>query len=451
MLAKLGPLLSKNIVRVFIGSGASSGVKIITSIILSKVIAEKLGPQGLGLIGQLSSFVSIMLLFATGGYQNGIITFTAINHARGDVASFIRPALKLTLIISAVCGILLFIFANAFSQLVFKSGDYTYPFYCLGFTIILYSLNTFFNGFLNGISDFRTFNLLNITNSLFSLLVTVVMVYWLGIKGALLAVVLSQTLTSLATFRFMLKFWDVFGGFYKTIITRTLVKQLQPYLKMTIFSLVLLPVSQILIRNILLHYEGSFQMGIWEALNRISGMYLMVVFNIMLVYYLPKLSVMDKKEEILNEFKKGILFFGSVIIGIGLSVFFLRYIVIRLFLSASFEPVAHLLLPQLAGDFFRVLYYLFAYFAISKSLTSYYIVTEIFLFSLYIVLAFLAVPVFGINGAVYAYGIMNFVAFMIHALFIGKMYFGNANAFTKFFFKNNGTTKSIIKADSNFK
>ena len=132
-------------------------------------------------------------------------------------------------------------------------------------------------------------------NSLFSLLVTVVMVSWLGIKGALLSVVLSQTLTSLATFRFALKFREVFKGFQQAVISKDLIRQLQPYLKMTVFSLVLLPISQIVIRNILLHYEGKFQMGIWEAINRISGMYLMVVFNIMLVYYLPRLSVLTDK------------------------------------------------------------------------------------------------------------------------------------------------------------
>jgi len=436
MLSRMHPLFKKNIVKAFIGSGTSSVVKIITTIILSKIVAEKLGPQGLGLIGQLTSFVSIALLFASGGYQNGIITYTAINYSRGDLGSFVKPSFKLTLLISAVVGIILLLFAGPFSTLVFKSTVYKYPFYCMGFTILLYSFNSYFNSFLNGISDFKAFNFLNIANSLFSLLVSVVMIHLFGIKGALLAVVLSQTLTSLATFRFMLRFKKVFFGFYKSVISKELIKTLLPYVKMSLFSMILLPVSQILIRNLVLHWQGSFQMGIWEALNRISGMYLMVIINIMLVYYLPRLSVINQKKEIISEFKKGILFFGVLISVIGLVVFLSRYLIIRLFLSISFNPVADLLLPQIAGDFFRVLYYLFAYFAIAKSLTRYYIITEILFFTIYISTAYFTVPVFGIQGAVYAYVIMNFFAFLFSILFIGKLYFSDKKLVSGLLFGN---------------
>jgi O-antigen/teichoic acid export membrane protein len=427
--------LGKGIVQVFIGSGASSLVKIITTIILSKVVAEELGPDGLGLIGQLTSFVSIALLFASGGFQNGIISYTALNHARGDLAEFVKPSMKLTLMISAVCGVVLILLAGQFSMIVFKTPDLKYPFYCFGFSVIFYSYNTFFNSFLNGISDYKAFNFLNIINSLFSLVVSVLLIYWLDIKGALLAVVLSQTLTSFATFWFIRRFKKIFSGFHKARITKHLVKSLSPYVKMTVFSLILLPVSQIMIRNMVFQSKSHYGMGIWEAVTRISGMYLMVIFNIMLVYYLPKLSVIDDKQSILREYKKGGLFFGGVLVVIGLTVYFLRYYIIELFLSESFLEVADLILLQLVGDFFRVLYCLFAYFAIAKSLMRYYIGTEIILFSIYITLAYILIPIHGIEGSLFAYAIMTLIGFGIHACCLGYMYF----------FKHNKVMASVFR------
>jgi O-antigen/teichoic acid export membrane protein len=427
-------LIKKNIVQVFLGSAASSIIKVITTIILGKIIAEKLGPDGLGLIGQLSSFVSVILLFAAGGYQNGIVKFSAIQKEAGTLAAFVKPSLKLTCIIALGFGLLLLLFAGLLSSILFRSAGFEYLFYWMGFSIVLYSFNSYFNSFLNGVSDFRSFNLLNICNSIFSLAVSVLLIHWKGINGALLAVVLGQTLTSAFAILVLSKYRPYFTGFYKSVITKELIGKLAPYIKMTLFSLVLLPASQIIIRNFITKAHGSYHTGIWEALNRISGLYMLVISNVMLIYYLPRMSVTHGKTALLNEIKKGMLFFGAITLLTGSAVFILRHLIIKLFLSDQFQPVADLIWLQAAGDLFKVLYYLLAYFVIAKSLTLYYIITEILFFLLYITVSFFMIPEYGTAGAVYAYVIMNFSAFVIHAFFIGKLYFSIRNKLATFLF-----------------
>jgi len=437
MLQKIIVLSKKNLAKVFIGSSAASLVKVFTSLILSKVIAEKLGPGGLGQIGQLTSFVSISLLFATGGYQNGIVTFTAINkHMDGD-GSFARATLKLTLIIACIASLILILMAQIFSQLIFKSPLYKYPFYFMGATLTLYSLNSYFIAYLNGLSDFKTLTYLNIINSIFTLLISIALIYWMQTKGALIAVVIGQTLTSLATFHFIYKARNVFRGFHKTIISKKLLFQLLPFVKMTVFSVLLMPLSHIIIRNTLLKTIGELEMGIWEAINRISNLYLLIIFNVMLMYYLPKLSTTFKKEAIYHEFKKGFILFGTVVVLLGVSIYLFRNIIISLFLSPAFLPASELFSVQLTGDFFRVLSYLFSYFAIAKSLTNYYIITELLFFFIYIAAAHYMIPIFNAKGAVIAYLIMNAFALLLHSFFILKLYFQKRNNITNFIFKGN--------------
>ncbi len=427
-------VIKKDLFQVFMGSAISTGVKVLATVVLSKIIAERLGPSGLGLIGQLSSFVSITLLLASGGYQNGIVKFAALYKSNAQLTEFVRPSLKLTSIIAVISGVLLFLLSGFFSNLVFHSQQYVYIFYWLALTIVLYSFNNYFNAFLNGISDFKSFNILNICNSIFSVAVSVLLIYWFGIKGALLAVVLSQTLTSVAAIPLIIKYKEYFIHFYRASISQELLNKLFPYIKMTLFSLVLLPASQIIVRNIIKSNHGDFQMGIWEAVNRISGLYMLVITNVMLIYYLPRLAVTKTKPEIFREFKKGAIFFGTIILCISLGIFLFRGIIIKLFLSSQFMPVSDLVLLQAVGDMLKVIYYLLAYFAIARSLTLYYILTEALFFIIYISVSYFLVPGFGTRGAVCAYVIMNFCALVAHALFIGKLYFSYRNKFATFLF-----------------
>lgn len=427
-------IVNKNLVKIFFGSAISTTIRIFTTVILSKTIAEKLGPQGLGLIGQFTSFVSIILLIGTGGFQNGILTFTSLSNKTGQLPEFIKPSFKLTLIISFICSILLFSLAQPLSYLLFNSKDYTYAFYILGITLLFISTNTYFNSFLNGISNFKLFNTLNIINSLSSLIVTIIFIYFLGIKGALISVVLSQALTFVATFYFMGRYNDFFKNFFKVKIDRITVQKLLPFIKMTFFSAILLPVSQIIIRNLVLFSKGNIQMGILEATNRISGVYSLIIINIMLIYYLPKISITNDKKSSIKEITGGALLFGSMFVILGVIIYILRKLIVKTFLSSAFDDASYLILPQLMADFFKILYYLFAYFAISKSLSTYYIITEIIFFCLYISLATFAIPAFGAKGAIYANAFTNFCTFLIHFFFIGKVYFQNRNPFTKFLF-----------------
>lgn len=429
-------IYNNKLLKVFFGSGITSIVKLITTILLSKIVAVQLGPSGLGLIGQFASFVSLVLIFANGGFLNGIVTNAANTVNKDELTQFIQPSLKLTLIISSILGGLLIILAPLISQYLYKSSDYEYLFYLFGATIILYSFNNFFNSFLNGISDIKTYNILNVLNSIFSFTVSVVLIYFYGLKGALLSVILSQTLNSIFSFYYLLRYKVVFFGFLKSKINIELINKLVPFIKMTFFSMLLLPLSQFLIRVQIEKYHGSIQMGLWEALNRISGVYLMVILNVLILYFLPKFSQINKKIEVMNEIKKASILFCFVFILIGVTFFFTKDTLISLFLSKDFLKISDYMLIQILGDLFRVIQYLFCYFIISKSLIKYYFISELLFFLVYISISYASIPAFGVKGTIYAYAIMNLFALIFHFVFVGKIYFEKQTRLRGFLFGN---------------
>lgn len=412
-------VFESKLLKVSASTALSASIKVLSAVLLSKIVAVQLGPGGLAQVGQLTGFVSIALLLATGGFTNGIIKNTA--ELKGD-ALFIKQSFKLTLIISACCGILIMLLSNFLSKICLGSSEYNFVFIALGLTISLYSANTYFIALINGFSDYRRLNKINIINSILSVMISGVLIYFFGLKGAFVAVVLNQTVSCIISFLYIHSYTVLLKGFWAVKINFSLLEKLFPFSIMALVTAALLPVLQIFMRNHLIEQFGTVQAGHWEAINRISGLYLTVLLSVMLVYYLPKLSSTQEKQALRAEIKKGFKFFSPLIIVFAASVFLMRKTIISLFLAKSFAQIEDYFFPQLIGDIFKILSYLYAYLVISKALTLFFIITEVSFMLLYAALFVMLVKSYGVAGGIYAYAITYGIYFIVQFVFIGKIY-----------------------------
>jgi PST family polysaccharide transporter len=174
---------------------------------------------------------------------------------------------------------------------------------------------------------------------------------------------------------------------------------------MAITSAICLPLTQILIRDLLGSAFSWDSAGIWEGMNKLSSTYLLFVTSVLSLYYLPKLSKLthatDIKREILSAYKLIL----PVVIVISVFVFFIREFVVVLLFSVDFLPMQDLFFWQLTGDVLKIGSWLVSFVMISQAMVKRYIVTELlFSASLYLFTVFLT-PVFGLEGAVIAYAL----------------------------------------------
>ena len=70
-------LKRKEFINASFFSAVASVVKILTTLIIGKFIALKLGTEGMALFGQLYSFVLIVLVFGGGAFNQGLIKYVA--------------------------------------------------------------------------------------------------------------------------------------------------------------------------------------------------------------------------------------------------------------------------------------------------------------------------------------------------------------------------------------
>lgn len=415
------------ILSVFSFTAISTLVKMLTSFITVKVVAVVIGPTGIALLGQLNNFTNILLSVASGGINNGITKHIAENKdAPRKIQLFLSTALHITLILSVFCGLSLILFASTLSRLILSDVKYSYVFILFGISITLYTLNSFILSVLNGYKDFKKFINISIVTSLVGALFTVGLVWVWNLKGALISVVTYQSVVFFITLFMVAKSkWLTIINFNKHF-SRAVLKKYLGYSLMTLVTAATVPVSQLLIRSYVITNLSLNEAGWLEAINRISGMYLMVITSSFGVYYLPRLSeIKDKKElkkEIFTAYK---VIIPLITIGFTL-IYFGRDIIIRILFTKEFYPMRDLFVWQLTGDIFKISSWLLAYLMIAKSMTKQYILIEIIFCSTFVALSIFLVRLNGLEGVPQAYMINYFISFITLIIIFRKLIFGTS-------------------------
>lgn len=402
-----------DIVKVFSLNAISTLVRMLTGLISVKIVASIIGPGGVALLGQLNNFSSILLGVANGGINSGITKYVAeYKEDESEIKKLLSNALRITLFFTLVVSLGLIVFHNWLSRLVMLSDEYGYVFLIFGFTVFLYALNAMLVSILNGYKEFKRYVKVNVAGTLVGLFFTVSLVCAFELKGALISAVTYQSVVFFITFWICRRTSWLSVSYYKEKLDKAVVRRFLNYSAMTLVSLSVVPVSQMLLRGYVISNISITEAGWWEAMNRISSMYLMVITSSFSIYYLPRLSEIKETTELRHEiFKCYKVIVPMLLLGLT-AIYLLRNVVIAILFSPDFYPMENLFVWQLLGDFFKICSWLLAFLMIAKSMTKVFVLTEI-LFSLsFIGFGFIFIHWNGVVGITQGY-FVNYVVYMI--------------------------------------
>jgi PST family polysaccharide transporter len=167
----INKLKSAEIVHVSFYSGVSTVIKIITSFVSAKVIAIYLGPTGLGMLGQLTSFIAIFLTLSTGAITTGVIKFVSEYKNEEQLQHrLIKSALQITLFCSLISAFVISLGSSYWSKILFGNSSYAYVFVILGITVVFYAIFSLAISVLNGMQQYKLFNIINVLASVVGLI-----------------------------------------------------------------------------------------------------------------------------------------------------------------------------------------------------------------------------------------------------------------------------------------
>ncbi len=421
----LKKITSLDIVKVFSMTSISTLVKMFAGFISVKIVSVMIGPSGVALVGQLNNFSTIILTLATGGIVSGITKY--ISECKEDVESvksYVGTSVWITLTLSLICSFILIIGAPFFSNRILCNTTYFYVFIIFGVTVVFYSLNTVFLAIINGFMDFELYVKISIFSSIFGLLLSLFLVTMLGVSGALINAVTTQSLIFIVTavFCYKKKLSFLSKQYLFSKFSKYKALQYSKFSVMTIISSFGIPVGQLILRSYVIKNFGMVEAGCWEGMNRLSGMYLLVITTSFSVYYMPRLSELKKANEIKHEIIRAYkLLLPCMIFGFGL-IYIMKDVVIKILFAQEFLPMKKLFKWQLLGDFFKISSWLIAFLMQAKAMIKTFCITEIAFSILYLMLGYYFSKSFnfGIEGISIGYLLMYVLYFAVMYFFVWK-------------------------------
>ncbi|MES2105900.1 MAG: O-antigen translocase [Pseudomonadota bacterium] len=402
-----------SLIRTSLLNAIAVGVRMLTMLGLSKLLAVYVGPAGYAVIGQFQNAVTMILSFASGAINTGVTKYTAQYH--DDTAmqhKLWRTAGLISFSTAIAASVLIAVFNRPLALLVLKDGSLGSVFLWLAACLILFVLNTLLLAILNGKKAVSSYVAANIATSIVTLLATWALASAWGLYGALVALAINQSVVAFITLALCMKsgWFSVSMLFGK--LDRTIARQLGAFALMAIVTAVAVPLSQLLIRNHLVQDFGWNAAGYWQAVIRISDMYLMLITTTLTVYYLPRLSEIADRGELKKEIRRVYRFILPVTVLGAATVYLLRSWIIQIVFTADFAPMLDLLAWQLIGDVIKIGSWVLGFVMLGRAMTRAYIVTEI-VFSLSLVLlTYWLTPIFGLKGSVLAFTI-NYLLYWI--------------------------------------
>jgi len=349
---KLSSLLNNSFLKVSGANGLVMIGKSFFSILANKVIATIVGTSGIAMIGQLQNFIGITSLVSNGGFNSGLTKYIAEKSKdKKSILEFIGTAFFVSSCLSSFLAILIIVFSKSISLLIFTTPSYFSIIIIFALTLFTYNLNALILAIVNGFQYYKKYFKINITTTIVGFVLSLSLVFTLKEYGALLAIVLSQSVVCIFAFIYIKNdYW--IKAFTFNYFKKEKLLLLLNYSSITIFAAIIWPIVDMVIRTYVIKYISSQEAGLWQATRNINDYIVNIAVGSFSIYLLPKLSSITNKDQLKHELL-GIYKIIIPITIIGFTVFYVfKDFAITLLYSKSFMKVGHYLFLQMIGSFF---------------------------------------------------------------------------------------------------
>ena len=399
-------------IKASIATSLAQLIRLAGGLILIKLVASNLGPDGFGHLGHFMSFIAILGVLAGGGILNGMVKYVAeYKFNRERLISFLSNALAYALFFSTIIFFIMAYFAKAISLLFFNTIEFSGLIIFLASIQYIYALVNLCNGLLNGLRETLKFSKVIVVGTIFGLPFCCYFVIFYGFSGAVIALALVNA--SLLIPAFVIIFRMNFFHSIKFSFNKKDSMSLFKFTMMQMVSLATLPIVEIYIRGFIAQEAGWHSAGLWQSMVRLSAVNLVFFSSFLSVYFVPTLSGMTDNDKSYAYVCKYILGIGSFFILVAGFIYIFRSFVFSMIFSPDFIIPSRWLAFQLLGDFFKIMAYVIGFYLLAKARLRLYVTAELIQSSLYLTITF-AFAKFGDFSSVFpAYAVTYFIYFLI--------------------------------------
>ena len=331
------------------------GLNISLSLIKNKILSVVVGPIGLGIYSQivnLSGLTYAILPIGSMGLIRYISRYYA-NERMDEISYILKYFFKRNLFFSIIFSITIILFRDTLSKWLFSGSDFSNLLVLFSIFIPLNLLLNFMDIYLKSIREINAYVLFLSANSLVSLVCNIPLIYFFGVEGAVLALILSVLLNLLTGF-VILRRYKMFLNFKSNSVVEDLI--IKNIYKIGIVGLVSMGIQNITflsIRSLLAEKLGLNEVGIFQCVYSLSAGYFGIFFTLMGNYSIPKISSLKNTPEIIYELNSTAKFLLLIYIPLIIFMFVSRSYIIPILYSSDFTSAKYLLIFQLPAELVR--------------------------------------------------------------------------------------------------
>ncbi|MFH2099276.1 MAG: oligosaccharide flippase family protein, partial [Pseudomonadota bacterium] len=415
----------RNILSSTLLMGASSGAVMVLDLVRVKATAVFLGPGGVGVLSVLNHFHAVVATLAALGLGTGIARYTARYSSRGETDrvqrvlshGFRAPFLVAVAVMLGLCA-----FARPVSKALFGSEAYSLLIIVYAASLPIGMYPTVVGTFLQGLKRIRALAEIKVLKSLAGLAVIVPLIYWLGLLGAALGI-LVFTATDLLLNRRYLARERVYRAWTWTFLDRGILKSLMVFGATSLLVGSAFQVSHLLFKVVIVDLLGQTANGVYQPVWALTMTYPTLVLSSMSAYSYPRLCELTDRGEIVGELNDIIRVALLLITPVMLFLLAFRSPIVRILYSREFLGAVPIMPVQILGDFFKVAFWGLSMYLLPTRRLSAFIVFNLAQDALLFGLAWLLIPSMGLHGAAAAfaasYGLPLFVLYFYSRRAIG--------------------------------
>jgi PST family polysaccharide transporter len=406
-----------DLIRTSLLNGIAVTVRMGTGLVLNKIMAVYVGPAGYAVVGQFQNVAAMIIAFASGTLATGVTKYTAQYHSdTGQRTTLWRTAGTLTVACSFLAAAIVFGFRESLAKRLLLDPGLSDVFAWLAVSLVFISINSLLLAILNGLKETRRYVAANILGALLSLAVSAILITAWGLRGALVALSVSQgsaLLLTLVVCRRMV--WFQAKNLWGTV-DPGIAASLGRFVLMAVASVMTLPLSQILIRQKIVDELGIEHAGYWDALIKLSNTYLALATTTLSLYLLPRLSELATMAHVRREVWKSWQVIVPATVLASMVVYLFRDWVVVTIFTPEFLPMLELLAWQLCGDVIKMTSWVLGYVLIARARSAEFITAEIVFALALWALTLMGIRLFGFRGISMAYA-------ATYAIYLAAMYF----------------------------